>query len=98
MKKIPIVYPEKCIGCRICELVCSTRDGGGYNPDKSLIKVLKNEEFNVNIPVFSNRCIECMRCVNFCPTKAIEFVDRQKAALIRRDSKVPAIPALLIRR
>jgi len=97
LEKIPVVYPEKCIGCKICELVCSSRDGESYKPKNSLIKILKNEEFNINVPVFSPQCTLCMRCANLCPTKAIEFVEIEKAALIRKSAKIPAIPALLIK-
>jgi len=96
MQKIPIVHIEKCIGCRICELVCSAKDGGGYNPRKSLVKILRNDEMDVRIPVFSVKCDLCGRCVRFCPTKVIEFVDLEQAALIRSNAKIPSIPAPLI--
>lgn len=92
-----IAHLEKCIGCRICELVCSSREDSGYNLTRSMIKILKNDEFNVYIPTLSPRCTLCMRCVNFCPTKALEFVEPEKAALIRKDVKLPVIPAPLIR-
>jgi len=97
MHKIPIVHVEKCIGCRICELVCSTKDGKGYyNPRKSFVKILRNDEMNVRVPVFSVKCDLCGRCARFCPTKVIEFVDSEQAALIRSNAKIPSIPAPLI--
>lgn len=96
MQKVPVVDPEKCIGCRICELVCSSRDGGGYNPKKSFVKVLSNNEMSVRIPVFSINCISCGRCVKFCPTNAIQLVDPGQAAIIRKNSKIPSIPAPLV--
>lgn len=96
MRKIPIVDPEKCIGCKICELVCSTKDGEGYNPKKSFIKILSNDEMDVIIPVFSINCNLCGRCVKFCPTEALRFVDPMQAAIVRKDTKIPSIPAPII--
>lgn len=96
VRKIPIVNPEKCIGCKICELVCSTKDGGGYSPKKSFIKILTNDEMNVRIPVFSIKCDSCGRCAKFCPTEALRFADPEQAAMVRKDTKIPSIPAPLI--
>ena len=44
MKKILMVNPQLCTGCRICELVCSLSRDGECNPLKSCIRVLKLAE------------------------------------------------------
>lgn len=101
MTKMMIVDPENCTGCRICELVCSYQRKGMYAPSESLIKVLKNEEMNVYVPVLKMGCLgtssKCNKCVTACPTRALEFVETEKAALLRKNSNIGKFPTLLIR-
>lgn len=100
MKRIPVVNPEDCTGCRICELICSSRKTGSYNPRNSAVKVLKNNDFNVNIPVFLMNCDECEtasppepRCEKFCPMKVIRLVGAREAALLRKSNTIGQFPA-----
>ena len=88
--KILIVNPEKCVDCKICELVCSFKRGAEYQPSKSFIKVLRNEEINVFIPVLQMGCNPdgCEKCVKWCPTQALKFVSPRDAALIRKNNKI----------
>jgi len=104
LKRVPVVKPENCIGCRICELICSSRKGESYNPRKSAVRVIKNDDFNVNIPVFLMTCDECEtvnppkpRCEKFCPMKAIRLVDATEAALLRKSTTIGEFPAPRIR-
>lgn len=46
---------DRCTGCRICELVCSMAKHGEYNPKKSLIRLMVNEEAEVYVPVLDIR-------------------------------------------
>ena len=101
MEKVLIVESEKCTGCRICELVCSFAKHGEYNPKKSLIRVLRNREMNVNIPVLAASCDLCggdEKCVYSCPTKVLQFVEYYEAALLRKETRLPKFPAPLISR
>lgn len=94
-----IVEPEKCTACRICELVCSFGRDGEYNPNRSFIRVLRNTEMNVHIPVLQINapCDECGKCVESCPTKALQFVKPEEAALIRKNNSIGLFPAPLIK-
>lgn len=63
---------NKCIGCGICELVCSMEKTGNkaFNPLKSRIRVLRiPPAFNVAI---SCRLCEDPPCVRACPRKALK--------------------------
>ena len=51
IEKVLIADGDKCTGCRVCELVCSMVRSGEYNPRKSCIRVLRNTELDVSIPV-----------------------------------------------
>ena len=63
-------FPNNCIGCRICELVCSFVHEQVINSEKSRIRVHKNERYGFNYPV---TCIQCAdpECAKVCPVGAI---------------------------
>jgi ferredoxin len=69
---------------------------GEFNPKKSFIKILFNRDMGIYIPVLSVLFDFCGKCVNNCPSKAIEFVDIHEAALRRKKVKLPSFPAPLI--
>ena len=97
MEKTLIVDAEKCGGCRVCELICSMEKFGEYNPEKSFIKILKNQELNINIPAITIACDFCGECVKWCFDEAITIVDRHEAIVTRKEVKVGKFPAPLIR-
>jgi formate hydrogenlyase subunit 6/NADH:ubiquinone oxidoreductase subunit I len=70
---------DKCTGCRICELTCSLMLHKEFNPKKSYIRLIANEEANVYIPILDIRCSFCGNCVEACPTKALKIVNLEEA-------------------
>ncbi len=100
MNKVLIVDVDHCTGCRICELVCSMNRQGEYNPGKSYIKVLKNKELDVNLPVLAVLCIksfpDCEKCTQFCPTKCLRFTTLKEGALVRKRTKIGSIPVPIL--
>jgi len=91
-----VVEAELCTGCRICELACSMYVCGEYDTDKSLIKVLKNYELDVNIPVLRIGCDFCGKCTDWCPREAIRIVDIRQAAVIRMRGSIGTFPVPLV--
>lgn len=88
-KKILIASPDKCTGCRTCEIVCQMKN------NSSRIKILKNEIFDVNIPTVSINCNLCREkplCVRFCVADALELVDFDDAAKVRKKYKIGMFP------
>ena len=69
-KKIMIVDPEKCTGCRNCELVCSVRHNGVSSPSLARIHVVKWDNPSVYIPMRCQQC-EDAPCMDVCPVKAL---------------------------
>lgn len=70
-----LVNPRKCVGCRICELICSLYHENEFNPAKSRIQVIKDEKRGVDAPKLIN-CDLCggdLVCVKFCEPQAIEL-------------------------
>ena len=88
-----IVDGDKCTGCEVCELVCSMVRSGEYNPQKSCIRVLRNMELDVSIPVIEATYDFCGKCTEWCFSEAIRFVDLEEAAIIRKEAKSGYFPA-----
>ena len=98
MEKALIADADRCTGCEICELMCSIAKQGECNPKKSYIKVMKNKEMDVNIPILSVECDFCGKCTESCPGDALKFVSLQEAALLRKAVKIGSFPVPLFGR
>ena len=55
---------QLCVGCRACEVACSTFHYGGVSPALSRIRVAKLEEIGIDMAVSCVGCIEkpCLEC------------------------------------
>jgi len=60
---------DKCIGCNVCELVCSVEKEKTFNPTKARIRGLRLNVFS-NIAVACRACIDAP-CVVSCPRDAL---------------------------
>ena len=70
MKKVLMVYPEKCIGCSSCELACSIAHEGEFRPAVSRVGVFRFDEAGSNIPMTCFQCEE-PACMAVCKTGAL---------------------------
>lgn len=52
------ITPEKCRGCRRCEVACSWNDAGPLNPRLAGIKILKLNAGESDYPVMNRECLE----------------------------------------
>jgi len=70
MTKIDIIT-DRCIGCRLCEAVCSARLVGNFNSAKAAVYVESSLPEDTLIRPFM--CIHCDEhpCVDSCPVAAI---------------------------
>ena len=91
-----VVDVEKCTGCRVCELVCSITKQGEFNPRKSNIQILTNDDFGVYLPVLKTECDFCGDCVECCPMQALQIVELKEAAIMRMKSKMGSFPIPII--
>lgn len=70
MKKVLMVYPEKCIGCGCCELACSFTHEDEFRPSASRIGVFRFDEGGVNVPMTCFQCEE-PSCMKVCKPGAL---------------------------
>lgn len=68
-EKVLVIDPEKCTGCRKCEMVCSVFHTGTSNPGRSRIRVIKWEHIGLYLPVTCQNCDKPF-CTEVCPAKA----------------------------
>jgi len=74
MKRISVV-PERCSGCRICELACAQYHFGVNNPKKAAIRIFSLYPNPViRSPVVCHQCDD-PDCQRACPSDAIERVN-----------------------
>jgi len=78
-----VVHPERCTGCKRCELWCSLVKNGVQNPTRSMIHIVKKNEFNIPIT-----CLQCGLCQSVCPTGAISRDERTGAVIISQEQCV----------
>ena len=70
MSKLLVVNPEKCAGCRTCELMCSFEHNKKFNPRLSAVTVIDYEAAQTSVPVMCMQCDEAC-CLKVCPVGAI---------------------------
>jgi Fe-S-cluster-containing hydrogenase component 2 len=86
MERVLVIDPAKCIGCRICEAMCSLSHEQESNPEKSRIRIITSEtEGNIiDIPINCLQCVEAP-CQAICPTDAIYDSPATGAKLTNQD-------------
>jgi len=62
-----------CVGCRLCEIVCSMRDGDTVNPKRARIWVPTSFPIPAQ-PVFCRQCPK-PKCAEACPPGALNAAD-----------------------
>jgi Fe-S-cluster-containing hydrogenase component 2 len=65
------IHPERCTGCRQCELACSWVQAGSFQPSRSLVRVHVFDEQASFAPYACFQCAEAW-CVQACPVNAID--------------------------
>ncbi len=68
-------HPEKCTGCRYCELICSLHHEGVSNRRKARIRVWR-DGLTVDTPIVCGQGIDCDHaCVEACSRGAMVIGD-----------------------
>jgi ferredoxin len=85
-REFPIlVYPEKCAGCITCQVMCSVRHLGEFNPLKSYIRVIRDHGIRTTSLDFTEDCTWCGYCARFCNYGALVL---KKSARLENEEEV----------
>ena len=84
-EKLFMIDPERCTGCRLCEMVCAVKHTGSSNPKRSRIRVVKWEDKGVYLP---NNCRQCRKapCMDACPEEALRRDTTLDAVIVDQDA------------
>lgn len=69
-----MIAPEKCTGCRTCELACSFNKNNEFNPKNAAVTVISYDEAAISVPMMCMQC-EDPSCMKVCPVSAISTND-----------------------
>ncbi|MDR1893941.1 MAG: 4Fe-4S dicluster domain-containing protein [Spirochaetales bacterium] len=83
MNKQLMIKPEKCLGCRTCEIICSWNRGKNFNPRNAAVSVVMFEEAAVSVPVMCLQCEDAC-CIKVCPVGAMH---REPDGTVATDSQ-----------
>jgi Fe-S-cluster-containing hydrogenase component 2 len=95
VQKALLINPQKCTGCRTCELICSLEHDGEFNPSLSRVTMVNFPEEILTIPV---TCLHCQEpvCKEVCPSGAIEKDDKTGAILINDEECIGCNMCLMV--
>lgn len=54
---------DHCTGCGVCEKICNCRN----------IKLVEGSGKQQKRPVWGSECAQCLACLHYCPTRAIQY-------------------------
>ncbi len=82
-----VIHPDKCTGCRQCELACGWVQVGAFQPSKSVIRVDIFDEQASFAPYTCTQCPEAW-CMQVCPVHAIDVDPITGAKVVIEESCV----------
>jgi Fe-S-cluster-containing hydrogenase component 2 len=71
--KVLMIHPDKCTGCRNCELACSVFHEGEFRPRVSRVHAYSWEKEGISVPMMCQQC-DNAPCVSVCPSGAMSQI------------------------
>ena len=71
MPKNVAAIPERCVGCKLCQLICSYITLRVFNPSRSHLAIKADEKRGLFDIEFLPECTDCGACIKYCPSEAL---------------------------
>jgi carbon-monoxide dehydrogenase iron sulfur subunit len=71
MPKSVAAIPERCVGCKLCQLICSYVTLRVFNPTRSHLTIKADEKRGLFDIEFLPECTDCGACIKYCPSEAL---------------------------
>jgi anaerobic carbon-monoxide dehydrogenase iron sulfur subunit len=68
MARVLMIHPDKCTGCRNCELACSFQQEGSFRPGATRVHVFTWEREGFSVPMTCQQCDDAA-----CVTNLVSF-------------------------
>ena len=85
--KVLVFEPKKCIGCRLCEQMCSFTHFQVINPAKSRIRIIRDDEKQLDSAIYCHSCVEA-KCIEACEFDALSRDSDTNAILVSEEDCV----------
>lgn len=77
MRRFIAVDLQRCTGCRACEMACSWHSAGLFDPERSHIRVYRDNRRGEIQVVLNSTCDQCAGeefplCIKFCAPEALK--------------------------
>lgn len=72
-----LTFPEKCTGCRRCELGCYYEHTGAFSIGQAYIVVVEDDYATKSI-TFGGKCDGCGVCVQYCVYGALRLKRKEQ--------------------
>ena len=66
-----ITIPERCVGCKLCQLICSYVTLRVFNPARSHLTIKADEKRGLFDIILLPECTGCGACIKYCPGEAL---------------------------
>ena len=86
-RKVLQFESKKCIGCRLCEQICSMTHFQVTNPKKSRIRIIRDDEKQLDSAIYCHACVDA-KCIDACDFDALSRDSTTNAILVSEEDCV----------
>lgn len=76
---------NKCVGCRLCEIVCSLSHAQVINPERARIRINRDHKNQVDNAIYCHQC-ENAPCIEACEYEALSRDPNTNAIIVEKDN------------
>lgn len=86
-QKVLVFEAKKCIGCRLCEQICTMTHFKVTNPKKSRIRIIRDDEKQLDQAIYCHFCVDA-KCIEACEFDALSRDPNTNAIVVNEEECV----------